>query len=201
MSIHLTRIYTRSGDGGNTSLTTGERVSKSHPRLEAYGTLDELGAFLGRLSVQCAQESNPEALRKSIDQLRRIQSNLFDMGTLLATPEGGQWPGMPRLSAAAITQLETWIDAMNENIPALTSFVLAGGSAANAEAHICRTVCRRLERLLVHLQETGIAVDPLLLGYINRLSDYLFVFSRWAAQLTGDPEVLWEPNREDAGTA
>lgn len=195
MSIHLTRIYTRSGDAGTTALTTGERVSKAHPRLEAYGTLDELNAYVGRLASLCATPEQPSALRVTGAQLQSIQSNLFDMGTLLATPAGQGWPGMPSLDDRAATELEGWIDVMNAQVPPLTSFVLPGGCLVNAEAHVCRTVCRRLERLLVHLQETGTPVDAPILAYVNRLSDYFFVFSRWASQVSAVPEVLWQPHR------
>lgn len=195
MSIHLTRIYTRSGDAGTTSLTTGERVSKAHPRLEAYGTLDELNSYVGRLSVLCDQPGNPPALRAATAQLQHIQSCLFDAGTLLATPADQSWPGMPVLDESASTLLENWIDQLNTDIAPLQSFVLPGGNLANAEAHVCRTVCRRVERLLVHLQESGIDVAAPIRSYINRLSDYFFVFSRWVSHVCNVPEVLWEPNR------
>lgn len=201
MSIHLTRIYTRSGDSGSTSLTTGERVSKSHPRLEAYGTLDELNAFVGRLCTLCQMDAQAERLSPAIAELQRIQSDLFDMGTLLATPEGQGWPGMPTLDEQASARLENWIDAMNQEVPALQTFVLPGGCLVNAEAHVCRTVCRRLERLLVHIDSQGTTVAPPLIAYINRLSDYLFVFSRWASIRLGAPEVLWQPNRSDGRDA
>lgn len=190
MSIHLTRIYTRSGDKGFTSLTTGQNVSKSHPRLEAYGTLDELISHIGRVAVQC---TGP--LERASPDLQTIQADLFDIGTLLATPAGEGWPGMPELDPQGVTRLEQWIDAMNAGIPPLTSFVLPGGCLVNADAHVCRTVCRRLERLLVQLQEKDIPVDAGILAYINRLSDYFFVFSRWASHETGSPEVLWKPHR------
>lgn len=201
MSIHLTRIYTRSGDSGSTSLTTGERVSKSHPRLEAYGTLDELNAFVGRLCTLCQADPQAARLASAIPELQRIQSDLFDMGTLLATPEGQGWPGMPTLDEQASARLETWIDTMNQEVPALQTFVLPGGCLVNAEAHVCRTVCRRLERLLVHIDSQGTSVAPPLIAYINRLSDYLFVFSRWASIRLGAPEVLWQPNRSDGRDA
>ena len=148
---------------------------------------------MGRLAVICLNTPLAEAS----SQLHTIQSDLFDIGTLLATPEGQGWPGMPELNATATSQLESWIDSMNTGIPALDSFVLPGGCLANAEAHVCRTVCRRLERLLIQLQESGVVIEAPLLAYINRLSDYFFVFSRWASYTTHTPEVLWKPNRQE----
>ncbi len=197
MSVHLTRIYTRSGDAGATALTTGERVPKNHPRLEAYGTLDELNSYTGRLAVLCAASDMPDKVKSVVSELEVIQSTLFNLGTLMATPAGQGWPGMPVLDLTDVEGLEKRIDSFNEELPALSSFVLPGGNLASAEAHVCRTVCRRLERLMVALPSQEVPVETVWLSYVNRLSDYYFVLSRWLCHACGVPEVLWVPRRAE----
>lgn len=185
MAINLSRIYTRSGDKGETSLASGDRVTKDHPRLEAYGTSDELCCLIGRLRTQDVRKA---------DQLAEIQDRLFDLGTMLATSPGKEWPGMSKLNPQDSVQLEQWIDEMNLALEPLKSFVLPGGSLLNADAHIARAVCRRFERLLCSLP-SDVPVHAEILTYVNRLSDYLFVLSRWYAKQDQVPEYLWSQRK------
>ena len=198
--IALNRIYTRRGDKGETALAGGQRVPKDAPRIEAYGTVDELNAFIGMACVTCGEES-ARALRlgKLVDILRRVQHELFNLGSQLSTLPKDVHPKQARITSAEIEQLEREIDAMNQELPTLRSFVLPGGCRLNAELHVARTVCRRAERLTVALARTE-EVAPEAIRYLNRLSDALFVWSRWASHVQGVPEVLWEPNRAASGT-
>lgn len=193
--LALNRIYTRRGDGGETGLVGGQRVAKHSARLEAYGTVDELNSFVGVACVTAAEQG----LAALAAILKRVQHELFNLGSLLATLPEDLHPKQPRVTEEEIRQLESEIDAMNEGLPALRSFVLPGGSRLNAELHVCRTVCRRAERLCVALsrQET---VDSMAVGYLNRLSDALFVWSRWASAAQGEAEVLWAPNEAASGS-
>jgi cob(I)alamin adenosyltransferase len=193
--LALNRIYTRTGDSGETALVSGERIAKDALRIECYGTVDELNAFVG-LARQSALELAPgaPALGELCEILIRIQHELFNLGSVLATMPEKMMPRQPRITEGEISTLEAGIDRCNATLSALKSFVLPGGSRLNAELHVCRTVCRRAERLAVALaREEG--VDPINVRYLNRLSDALFVYSRWANRLLGVPEVLWEPNR------
>jgi len=150
--IALNRIYTRTGDAGQTGLAGGQRVAKDSPRIEAYGTVDELNAFLGIAAISCSEQVEAEprtAVLLSI--LRRVQHELFNLGSILATLPGDVHPKQARVTEAEVAQLEREIDAMNEDIEPLRSFVLPGGTRLNAELHAARTICRRAERLLVAL--------------------------------------------------
>ncbi|MFO1436287.1 MAG: cob(I)yrinic acid a,c-diamide adenosyltransferase [Gammaproteobacteria bacterium] len=193
MGIKLTRIYTRTGDSGETALVGGERVRKTTTRVEAYGTADELNSVVGILRTLVEQHAHPESsfVTNSRAALQKLQNRLFDLGSLLAASDATH-AGMPQISAADITWLEQEIDRMNENLPSLNSFVLPGGGMVNAYAHLARTVCRRLERSMWRLQEEAANVPEPALVYVNRLSDYLFVYARWAAQQNGESEYLWE---------
>lgn len=193
--IALNRIYTRRGDAGKTSLVGGQSVAKDAIRLECYGTVDELNSAVGMacVSVEEGIEVIPE-LGELFAILRRVQHELFNLGSILATLPEDVHPKQPRVTAEDITQLEQEIDAMNAPLAALRSFVLPGGSRLNAELHLCRTVCRRAERLAVALARQE-PVPPEAIGYLNRLSDAFFVWSRWANHKLGCPEVLWEPNK------
>jgi cob(I)alamin adenosyltransferase len=197
--LAINRVYTRRGDQGETSLAGGQRVPKDGPRLEAYGTVDELNAFLGTARATAgelaARESQIEAL---VALLLRVQHELFNLGSILATLPEDVHPKQARITDAEIAQLEAEMDRMNEELPGLRSFVLAGGSRLNAELHICRTVCRHAERAVVALSRTE-SVPPEAVRYLNRLSDALFVWSRWASHVTGAPETLWEPNQSSSG--
>jgi cob(I)alamin adenosyltransferase len=181
--VRLTRIYTRGGDAGETSLGDGSRVSKLDPRIRAYGTVDELNASLGAvLAADC-----PAELRAL---LRRIQQELFDLGADLSVPFGV--PGRLRVEQPSIDELERLCDAYNAELPELTSFVLPGGGEAAARLHVARTVCRRAEREALAAAGSH-DVNPLVCVYLNRLSDLLFVLSRAANALAGVEEPLWRP--------
>jgi cob(I)alamin adenosyltransferase len=191
----ISRVYTKRGDSGLTSLVGGQRLPKDSPRIEAYGTLDELNAFVGS-ACQTASESlsqRPE-LALLIQILIRVQHELFNLGSILATKAEDVHPKQPRVTDSDILQLEREIDSMNEKLPELRSFVLPGGSRLNVELHVCRTVCRRAERFCVSLAQEE-QVPPEAVRYLNRLSDAFFVWSRWASQTMNVPEVLWNPNK------
>jgi cob(I)alamin adenosyltransferase len=189
--LALNRIYTKRGDAGETALVGGQRVPKDAIRIEAYGTVDELNAFLGLAGMSCSEETRLQPLGQI---LLRVQHELFNLGSLLATLPADVHPKQPRVTDAEVEQLEREIDAKNEGLPPLRSFVLPGGSRLNAELHAARTICRRAERLTVSLAREE-QVPPEAIRYLNRLSDALFVWSRWANHVLGLPEVLWEPNR------
>ena len=193
--IALNRIYTRRGDGGETSLVGGQRVGKDALRIECYGTVDELNSWLGLARVSALEQAGLEML-SSI--LLRVQHELFNLGSILATLPADVHPKQPRVTEAEVLQLEREIDRMNEELPALRSFVLPGGSRLNAELHGARTVCRRAERIAVALMRHEPGTDEGV-KYLNRLSDALFVWSRWANHRLGLDEVLWEPNRAASG--
>jgi cob(I)alamin adenosyltransferase len=193
--LALNRIYTKRGDTGETGLAGGQRVPKDSLRIESYGTVDELNSFLGLALVSCYEQSGRDpniGLLAGI--MRRVQHELFNLGSILATRPEDVHPKQARITPAEIAQLEREIDAMNEDLPPLRSFVLAGGTRFNAELHIARTVCRRAERLVVALARQE-QVPPEAIQYLNRLSDALFVWSRWAIYILRTPEVLWDPNQ------
>jgi cob(I)alamin adenosyltransferase len=185
MTVNLTRIYTRLGDGGETHLGDMSRVAKTHPRIEAYGTIDELNAHIGlALTVEGLGENFAE-------WLRHIQNDLFDVGADIAAPED---PDGTRARLRVIPAQTEWLEArcdeVNATLEPLKSFVLPGGTAAAAQLHVCRTVCRRAERLAI---ACGEAVNPETVRYLNRLSDLLFILSRGANPPGEEP--LWQPGR------
>ncbi len=182
MTVNLTRIYTRLGDGGETHLGDMSRVPKTHPRIEAYGAVDELNAHIG---VALAAGGLPPAQR---DWLERIQNDLFDVGADLSVPAGGERERL-RVVPGQTAWLERACDEVNQTLEPLRSFALPGGTAAAAQLHVCRTVCRRAERRAIALGDEG---NPEVVRYLNRLSDLLFILSR--AANAGD-EPLWEPGR------
>jgi len=188
--LAINRVYTRAGDTGLTSLAGGQRLPKNDPLIEAYGTVDELNSFIG-LARDSARD-----LPELTDILLRVQHELFNLGSILATLPADVHPNQARITAADSEQLEREIDRMNEGLPALRSFVLPGGCRLNAELHICRTICRRAERVCVTAQ-----ADAEGIRYLNRLSDALFVWSRWASHTLGAPETLWEPNQAASRSA
>ena len=184
--VTLNRIYTRTGDGGKTRLSTGAPVAKTHPRVEAYGAVDELNAQIGWARTTLAAEPVLDAM------LARVQNDLFDLGADLATPEGTRATEDLRMLDSQVARLEGEIDQLNDQLEPLTSFVLPGGSPA-AALHVCRTVCRRAERVGVRLTEAeDESVSPAALKYLNRLSDLLFVAARFA-NAKGAADVLWRP--------
>ena len=188
--LALNRIYTKTGDTGETCLVGGQRVGKDELRLECYGTVDELNSHAGMAAV-LASAPELDSLKKA---LFRIQHELFNLGSILATLPEDVGPRQPRVTDAEIAQLEREIDRMNEDLPELRSFVLPGGTALNAQLHICRTVCRRAERLVVALDRLTHA-EQVNIRYLNRLSDAFFVQSRWACARQEAAEVLWQPNQ------
>lgn len=189
--MRIDRVYTKVGDRGETSLIGGDRVSKASPRIEGYGTIDELNAVLGL--VRTALESS-KAGPHLLPILHRVQNELFNLGAELACADLSTRTKLPRIEARHVAALEADIDALNDQLPALKSFVLPGGGWASAWFHLARTVCRRAERLVVGLAASEDVGDQAL-PYLNRLSDALFVFGRWAALQDGQPEPLWEPEK------
>jgi cob(I)alamin adenosyltransferase len=194
--IALNRIYTRMGDKGQTRLAGGQPIVKDDLRIECYGTVDELNAFVGAARVT-AEELR---LQEFAATLKRIQHELFNLGSILATLPEDVHPKQPRVTAAEVARLEQEIDAKNQELSPLRSFVLPGASRLDAELHICRTACRRAERLLVTLAKQQQVPDETL-QYLNRLSDAFFVFSRWVNHALGRAESLWEPNAAASGLA
>lgn len=183
----MPRIYTRSGDSGETGLFRGPRVDKDCPRIEAYGTVDELNSLLGWLRATGVPPDVDEGLC-------RVQRDLFHLGAELATVEPGQLT-IPRIAGEDVSRLESWIDKLESDLPPMQHFVLPGGTNAAAAAHVVRAVCRRAERRLVTLgrvgQSNAESVSPVLLTYLNRLSDYLFVLARWLNHESGVEESRW----------
>jgi len=188
--VYLSRIYTKSGDAGETGLGDGHRVAKDHPRVEAYGSVDELNAVLGLLVTNC-----PDCVETEL--LRTIQNDLFDVGADLCVPLPP--PGTPepayqlRILPSQAERLETAIDRLNETLEPLKSFILPGGTPAAAWLHLARTVCRRAERAVVTLTHVE-AINPNVVVYLNRLSDFLFVLGR-VANDGGKADVLWVPGK------
>jgi cob(I)alamin adenosyltransferase len=197
MAIRITRVYTRTGDGGETALVGGRRVAKDAPRIEAYGTIDELNAVIGLARVFNAENLTKGSSKRGKDHrwldevFRRIQNELFDLGSELATPEDGVYEGMHRVGEAEVTALEKLMDQCQKDLKPLKSFVLPGGGRVGGFLHQARTVCRRAERRVLALSRTE-TVSPWPLRYVNRLSDLLFVLSRWVGQRLGETEYLWE---------
>ena len=186
--MRIDKVYTKGGDGGQTSLIGGERVSKASARLECYGTIDEVNAAIGLVTEALgASAAGPHLL----PILRRVQNELFNLGCELATPDPERRAQMPHIDQRHVDGLERDIDAVNDDLPALTSFVLPGGGEASARCHLARTICRRAERLVVALAEHE-DVSPLAVQYLNRLSDALFVWGRWCTLKDGKPEPLWD---------
>ncbi|WP_437517245.1 cob(I)yrinic acid a,c-diamide adenosyltransferase [Sorangium sp. So ce1099] len=202
--ITISRVYTRQGDGGQTRLVGGQLVTKDDARIETYGTVDELNALVGA-ARQTLIELLPGAPAGSAERLSdlgrtllRVQHELFNLGSILATLPEDVHPKQPRVTQAEIELLEAEMDRCQADLAPLRSFVLPGGSRLNTDLHVARTVCRRAERCCVRLAQAGQA-DPQAVGYLNRLSDALFVWSRWAAALLGTPEILWEPDASASG--
>jgi cob(I)alamin adenosyltransferase len=181
------KVYTKKGDEGQTSLLGGTRVSKHHLRIEAYGTVDELNSWMGLLKDQ------PVAAPYAAF-IKQVQDNLFTLGSHLAADPDANRMQLPQVTAADVQDLEQSIDQMEESLPALQNFVLPGGHPANSTAHVARCVCRRAERIAVHLNDVQ-QIEAIILQYLNRLSDWLFVFSREMTRLSGAEEVAWTPRK------
>jgi cob(I)alamin adenosyltransferase len=193
MPIRLTRIYTRTGDKGTTALVGGARVPKESLRLEAYGTVDELNAIIGIVRTFLPKDRTRFGAdyERYSEMLRRIQNELFDVGSELATPVDAEYEGMHKMGEGEVKALEAEMDLMERELEPLNSFTLPGGGVLNAFLHQARTVCRRAERVCWSLKREEPISDELLI-YINRLSDHLFVQSRWVAKRLGEPEFLWD---------
>jgi cob(I)alamin adenosyltransferase len=188
--VRINKVYTKSGDQGTTQLIGGDKVSKASERIDCYGTIDELNATIGMTISALDGTGAQEVL---VAKLLRIQNELFNVGTQLATPDAERRTTMPDVSAKHVRQLEEEMDALNADLPDLKSFVLPGGSHASACFHLARTVCRRAERVVVALA-SDTTVDARHLMYLNRLSDALFVFGRYSLLADQQPESLWEPD-------
>jgi cob(I)alamin adenosyltransferase len=225
--VVLSKIYTRSGDRGQTSLVGGQRVAKDALRIDAYGTVDELNSFVGLVRTAVEEgAARHQQLVAFAATLKRIQHELFNLGSILATLPADVHPKQPRITAAEIDRLEQEIDVANQQLPMLRSFVLPGGSRLDAELHICRTICRRAERLVVRLAREGSvptvsdiptsatpggstpggsvpsfegSVPFEAVRYLNRLSDAFFVWGRWINAVLGCEETLWDPNAAASG--
>lgn len=181
------KIYTKTGDLGKTSLIGGTKVPKSNIRIEAYGTVDELNSFIGLTADQLNHAPSRIILKE-------IQDRLFTIGSSLACdPDKETKLKIPDLKEPDIALLENEIDKMNEELEEMKSFILPGGHIAISTAHITRCVCRRAERICVNMQENNLFIDPLVIKYLNRLSDYLFVLARYAGHLLGVEDIPWKP--------
>ena len=191
-NIRINKVYTRTGDAGKTRLIGGAETWKDNVRVEAFGTVDELNALIG-LCRELLKKTGNEKFLSLIRLLKSVQNELFNLGTQLAMGEGADSKNLPQLSDDAISKLESEIDTANVLLSELTSFVLPGGSVINAQFHIARNVCRRAERRTISLSKKE-NVNSENIRYLNRLSDALFVWSRWVSKIIGDEENLWEPN-------
>ena len=192
--VKITKVYTRTGDTGQTGLVGGKRLPKDHPRIEAYGSVDELNSVIGLVLSFLAKKEASKRREKLGLILEAIQQKLFDIGSELATLPGDEYEGQITLQAENVVWLEEIIDAMNEELQPLKSFILPGGTSLNAFLHQARTVCRRAERDILKLNQIDL-VNPEIIKYINRLSDFLFVAGRWVTETLGETETLWQPGK------
>jgi len=192
--VKITKVYTRTGDSGQTGLVGGKRLPKDHPRIEAYGTVDELNSVIG-LALSFLSQKEASKRREKLELiLEAIQQKLFDTGSELATLPGDEYEGQITLKAEDAEWLEEIIDAMNDELQPLKSFILPGGTSLNAFLHQARTVCRRAERDILKLNQIDL-VNQEIIKYINRLSDFLFVAGRWVTETLGETETLWQPGK------
>ena len=190
--MRITKVYTRTGDGGKTRLAGGQQVWKDSLRVEAYGTVDELNASIGVVRVWNAELVGGDVKAEQLDEdLQWIQNKLFDIGGILATAPGQTFDNMPQVTDKDVTRLEKMIDRCQEDLAPLKEFILPGGGKVSGFLHQARTIGRRAERDCVRLSKEE-PVDKLIIKYVNRLSDALFVLARWAAKMQGEPEFLWQ---------
>ncbi|MGH7927260.1 MAG: cob(I)yrinic acid a,c-diamide adenosyltransferase [Candidatus Binatia bacterium] len=190
--VRITKVYTRTGDKGQTALVGGKRVPKDSPRIDAYGTIDELNSIVGLARVFNEERLDQGETHRFLDRiLRQIQDELFDLGSELATPDDFSYDGMYRVGEGEVKKLEQIIDECQKELEPLKSFILPGGGRISAYLHQCRTVCRRAEREILRLSRAE-PLDEWPLKYVNRLSDLFFVLSRWISKQTGEPEYLWQ---------
>ena len=190
--VRITRVYTRTGDDGETALVGGKRLPKDSPRIEAYGTIDELNSIVGLARVFNEERLKRGKAHRLLDEiLRRIQDELFDLGSELATPPDFSYEGMYRVGEGEVKRLEGFIDECQKELGPLNSFVLPGGGRIGGHLHQCRTVCRRAEREILRLSRVE-EIGEWPLKYVNRLSDLFFVLARWAGKRMGEKERLWQ---------
>lgn len=195
--MRITKVYTRTGDAGKTRLAGGQQVWKNSPRVEAYGVVDELNSAVGVVrAFNAEQVSSLHDARRLEEDLKWIQNKLFDVGGILATAPGKALKNMPTVGTKDITRLERVIDDCQHDLEPLMEFILPGGGKVASLLHGARTVCRRAEVHCVGLLRKS-ALDPLILKFINRLSDAFFVLARWVAKTQGEPEFLWERGKKD----
>ena len=190
--MRITKVYTKTGDKGITGLVDGSRVPKNHPRIEAYGTVDELNAIIGIIRTFLAEAQTEQPLSVLDECLYQIQNDLFNVGADLATPKDTRWENMALITEKSITHLENQIDSLNEDLPPLKEFILPGGGKVGAFFHQARTVARRAERDIISLMQNDETIEILPMTYLNRLSDYLFVAGRWAAKQLNEKEYFWK---------
>lgn len=194
--MRITKVYTRSGDKGHTRLVGGQSVPKDHPRIAAYGTVDELNSVLGQARGFAAREAGHEEVRERLEALLvRVQNELFDLGADLATRPEDRWEGMKTVGEAEVRALEATIDELNDLVPPLEEFILPAGGVVASTLHVARCVCRRAEREAVALARGEDLGEGGALKYLNRLSDLLFVAARWYSRSTGEAESLWRRDR------
>jgi cob(I)alamin adenosyltransferase len=195
--MRITKVYTRTGDAGKTRLAGGQQVWKDSLRVEAYGIVDELNSLVGVVRAFNAEKAatHTQAARLE-EELRWVQNKLFDIGGILATAPGQSFKNMPQVTAQDVTLLEQLIDECQKDLAPLKEFILPGGGKVSGLLHQARTVCRRAERVCVRLSREEL-VDPIILKFVNRLSDTLFVLARWVAKTQGETEFLW--NRDVRG--
>jgi cob(I)alamin adenosyltransferase len=192
MAVRITRVYTRTGDHGETALVGGKRVAKDSPRIEAYGTIDELNSIVGLARAFNDEKVNTSDAHRFLDMvLRQIQDELFDLGSELATPADFFQEGMYRVGETEVKKIEQIIDGCQKELAPLKSFILPGGGKIGAYLHQCRTVCRRAERDILRLSRVE-SINDNVLKYVNRLSDLFFVLARWIGKQTGEGEYLWQ---------
>ena len=199
--MRITKVYTRTGDGGKTRLAGGQQVSKDSLRVEAYGTVDELNASVGLARAMNGEGRHAPASTAQLEQdLRWVQNKLFDLGGILATAPGQTFKNMPSIKAQDAVRLERMIDRCQKDLAPLKEFILPGGGRVSATLHQARTICRRAERVCVRLAREEL-LDAQIIKFLNRLSDALFVWARWVAKTQGEPEFLWERNPAGADDA
>jgi cob(I)alamin adenosyltransferase len=199
MAVRINKVYTRTGDRGETALVGGKRVRKDSLRIEAYGTIDELNSIVGLARVFNEESLHAGEAHQFLDEvLGQLQDELFDLGSELATPPEFFQRGMYRVSENEIDRLEKLMDKCQEDLEPLKSFILPGGGRVGAYLHQCRTVCRRAERDILRLSRDE-DINPEMIKYVNRLSDLFFVLSRWIAKQTGEQEYLWQRGLTEKG--
>jgi len=192
MAVRITKVYTRTGDNGETALVGGKRVPKDSARIEAYGTIDELNSIVGLARAFNEEKLSDGEAHRFLDLvLRQIQDELFDLGSELATPSDFFQEGMYRVGEGEVKKLEQTMDECQKSLEPLKSFILPGGGKLGAYLHQCRTVCRRAEREILRLSRAE-ELSEWPLKYVNRLSDLFFVLSRWISKQTGEEEYLWQ---------